>query len=119
MSKQALTTKKRQAKTLELVPASGSLPAPPSRQKRIRLTTIDDVAAELRRVYKAVRCGEVAPEDGTKLANVLYHLRGAIEESAVEQRLIEVEKALRIEHQPKPSRRDDDREVIDITPTDR
>lgn len=62
---------------------------PPSQSPRLRLKlkTIDDVAAELARLYRQAKAGQVAVADASKLANILALLGRVLEGSQLESRL--------------------------------
>jgi len=51
------------------------------------LKTLDDVAVELRRVYRMTRRGEIETGDLTKYANALQILAGIVRVSDTEKRL--------------------------------
>jgi hypothetical protein len=66
----------------------GFLPAPtPLSRSRVALRSLDDVAAELARVYRlADRCA-ITMENATKRAYILHTLGKVIEASVIEKRL--------------------------------
>jgi hypothetical protein len=72
-----------------------NLPAPPVSSIRIgRLDTLRGVRAELGRVYREARRGELATEQATRLASVLDMIRRALVEEVLEQRLTQLEERL-------------------------
>ena len=67
------------------------------RTRRIRigrLTTVGQVAAELGRLYRQARRGEVAVADASRLATILAVMRQCLEVSEVESRIADMEAAL-------------------------
>ena len=70
-------------------PADG--PAPPTKRLRLRLSTVDDVRAELGRVYRAARAEQLDVADASRLANILQILVRVIEGSTLEARITAVE----------------------------
>jgi len=61
---------------------------PPPKKVRVgRLDTLAGVRAELGRVYRESRRGEMHPNIGTKLAFILQALQKSIELEVIEQRL--------------------------------
>ena len=67
------------------------------RQRRIRigrLTTVGQVAAELGRLYRHARWGEIPVADASRLATVLAAMRQCLESSELESRIAEMEAAL-------------------------
>ena len=59
-----------------------------------RLTTVGQVAAELGRLYRQARRGDVAVADASRLATILAAMRQCLEASEVERRIAEMEAAL-------------------------
>jgi hypothetical protein len=59
-----------------------------------RLTTVGQVAAELGRLYRQARRGDVAVADASRLATILAAMRTCLETSEVERRIGEMEAAL-------------------------
>jgi hypothetical protein len=59
-----------------------------------RLTTVGQVAAELGRLYRQARRGDVAVADASRLATILAAMRQCLEASEVESRIAEMEAAL-------------------------
>ena len=74
---------------------AGAAAAPP-RTTRVRcpLKGLDDVKAELARLYRQARGGQVRVEDASKLANVLSILGRLIEGADNEARIAQLEKLL-------------------------
>lgn len=68
---------------------------------RLRLRTIDDVAAELARLYRSAKAGQIETADASRLANMLSILGRLIEGSTLEAR-IEALEARRIEPEGLP-----------------
>jgi hypothetical protein len=67
------------------------------RMRRIRigrLTTVGQVAAELGRLYRQARRGDVAVADASRLATILAAMRQCLEASELERRIAEMEAAL-------------------------
>ena len=67
------------------------------RTRRIRigrLTTVGQVAAELGRLYRQARRGDVAVADASRLATILAVMRQCLEASELERRIAEMEAAL-------------------------
>jgi hypothetical protein len=67
------------------------------RKRRIRigrLTTVGQVAAELGRLYRHARWGEVPVGDASRLAMFLWVMRQCLEASELERRIAEMEAAL-------------------------
>ncbi len=61
------------------------------RYARARLVSANDIAAELARVYRAMKSGELDPNVGTKLTYVLSTLSKIRMDSEIEERLIALE----------------------------
>lgn len=59
-----------------------------------RLLTIGQVAAELGRLYRQARRGDVAVADASRLATILVAMRQCLEASELERRIAEMEAAL-------------------------
>ena len=59
-----------------------------------RLTTVGQVAAELGRLYRQARRGDVAVADASRLATILAAMRQCLEASELERRIGEMEAAL-------------------------
>ena len=59
-----------------------------------RLTTVGQVAAELGRLYRQARRGDVAVADASRLATILAAMRQCLEASELERRIAEMEAAL-------------------------
>jgi hypothetical protein len=67
------------------------------RTRRIRigrLTTVGQVAAELGRLYRQARRGNVAVAGASRLATILAVMRQCLEASELERRIAEMEAAL-------------------------
>lgn len=60
---------------------------PPVRDRRLPLKTAQQVRAELARVYRAMKAGQIDPSLGTKLTYVLATLGRMIEVGDLEKRL--------------------------------
>ena len=58
------------------------------------LTTMGEVAAELGRLYRQARRGDVAVGDASRLATILAVMRQCLESSELERRIGEMEEAL-------------------------
>lgn len=71
-------------------------PSPPVRRK-IVLTKIGHVRAELSRLYSEARHKEISVSDATRLGYLLSSLAKVIRDSDVEQRLEAIEKLLQQE----------------------
>lgn len=68
------------------------------RQKRPRhipLNSLDDVRAELSRLYRHARAGEVATQDATRLGYLLSSLARIIEGAELETRIAALENRLK------------------------
>ena len=59
-----------------------------------RLTTVGQVAAELGRLYRQARRGDVAVADASRLATILAAMRQCLEASELERRIADMEAAL-------------------------
>lgn len=87
--------------TMEPLCVSGEvLPPPPQdqaavgpqkRRKHIRLVTVDDVRAEMAKLYRAAKAGEIATQDATRYTYMLATLGRLIEVSDLEKRLAALE----------------------------
>ena len=60
---------------------------------RLKLNSIDDVRAELARLYREGKAGTRDVQDVSRLANVLQILGRLIEGSEIERRLIRLEES--------------------------
>lgn len=65
--------------------------AAPPKRLRLRLNTIDDVKAEMARLYRSAKAGQIETQDASRLANMLSILSRMIEGSDIEARLIRLE----------------------------
>ena len=66
-----------------------------TRRTRIgRLTTVGQVAAELGRLYRQARWGEIPSAEASRLATILTAMRQCLESSDLETRIAEMEAAL-------------------------
>ena len=65
-------------------------PIPPRRQ-RLPLSSLEEVAREMARVYRGARSGEIAVSDATKLAFILSTLAKALEAVQFEARITALE----------------------------
>lgn len=63
--------------------------APP--RLRLKLRTVDDCAAELARVYRLARAGQMDTADASRLGNLLQILTRMIEGGELERRLTALE----------------------------
>ena len=68
------------------------------RPKVGRLTTVGEVAAELGRLYRLTRWGQVPTQDASRLATILSAMRQCLEASDIERRLAELEALDEKEH---------------------
>jgi len=59
-----------------------------------RLTTVGQVAAELGRLYRHARWGEIPVGDASRLATILAAMRQCLEASELERRIAEMEAAI-------------------------
>lgn len=67
-------------------------PLPPAKpMARLRLSSLSDVAKEVRKLYRESRAGTLALSDATKLAYLLNMLAGILTASDLEQRLAALE----------------------------
>jgi len=67
------------------------------RTRRIRigrLTSVGQVAAELARLYRYARWGEIPVADASRLATILAVMRQCLEASELEARIAQMEAAL-------------------------
>jgi hypothetical protein len=69
----------------------GERTAPP--RLRLRLATIDDVKAELARLYRSAKAKQMDVGDASKLANMLALLGRLIEGADLERRIAAIEAA--------------------------
>jgi hypothetical protein len=65
-----------------------------------RLTTVGQVAAELGRLYRQARRGDVPVTDASRLATILAAMRQCLEASELERRIVEMEAALAVNTSP-------------------
>ena len=65
-----------------------------------RLTTVGQVAAELGRLYRHARRGEIPVADASRLATILAAMRQCLEASELERRIAEMEAALAVNTSP-------------------
>ena len=65
-----------------------------------RLTTVGQVAAELGRLYRHARRGEIPVADASQLATILAAMRQCLEASELERRIAEMEAALAVNTSP-------------------
>jgi hypothetical protein len=54
---------------------------------RLKLASVGDVRAELARVYRAAKSGNIAIPDASRLANILFILSRIIEGGDLEKRI--------------------------------
>jgi hypothetical protein len=83
---------KRRAPPATIDEATGLPVTMPRPRQRTPLKRLEDVKRELGRVYRAMKSGEIAHEDGTKRAFVLGQLGKVIEMADLERRIDELEK---------------------------
>ena len=76
---------------------AGQVPPP---RLRLKLRSIDDVRAELARLYREGKAGKRDITDVSKLANVLSILGRLIEGADLEARIAELEQRQRQEQEP-------------------
>lgn len=62
-------------------------PIPAKQAKRMKLGTIREIRAELARVYRATKRGEIDLKTGTSLTYMLTQLANLTMDSAIEERL--------------------------------
>lgn len=74
-----------------IVDAGSGRLAPTPRPKHVKLSTVQDVANELARLYSQTRAGLVPPADASRFAYMLNTLAGLIELGELEARLTELE----------------------------
>jgi hypothetical protein len=67
-----------------------------------RLTSVGRVGIEIARLYRHARRGEIETIEAYRLASVLSVLKSCLEASEIEQRLEELETALREREQYRP-----------------
>jgi hypothetical protein len=67
-------------------------PAPANPMGRIRLSTLSDVAKEVKKLYRESRNGSLPVEKATKLAYLLNMLAQVLTASDLENRLAELER---------------------------
>jgi hypothetical protein len=81
---------KRTIKSAKSRANAGEEASPPSRV-RCPLATLDNVKAELARVYRQAKGGSIRVEDASKLANILAILGRLIEGADLEARITAIE----------------------------
>jgi hypothetical protein len=69
-------------------------PTPPTGQTRIRLTTVDDVRAEMARVYREMRRNKLDIKKGNAFVFVLGQLGRLTQAATLEQRILQLEQLL-------------------------
>lgn len=79
------------SRTRQSQSGSGSPSGPTPRRSRATLATLNDVAAELARLYRRADRGEIAPGDATKMAFILVSLGRVLEAATLETRLSALE----------------------------
>lgn len=87
-------------KTTGPVPLGNSQASPPLRPRKIVLTKVSHIRAELGRLYGEARRGEVDVQDASRLANLLGILHRVIASSDLEVRLEAIEQRLTQGGQP-------------------
>jgi hypothetical protein len=71
------------------------------RPKICRLTSVARCGVEIGKLYRLMRCGELATVDGMRMAQTLLALKACLETTELERRLSELEMALAVrERQP-------------------
>jgi len=60
---------------------------------RVPLRNMDEIAKELARLYREMKGGTIATQDGSRMSNVLQILARVIEGGQLEQRLAALEEA--------------------------
>ena len=68
----------------------------PTPSPTIHLKTLDDVRVEMAKVYRDMKRGKVATQDGTRLVYVLSQIGRVIEVDQISARVQAVERVLRI-----------------------
>ena len=66
----------------------------PTPATKVDLRNLEAVRREMARVYREMRAGDIAPENGTRLVYVLDRIGKLIEIAQVESRLMELERRL-------------------------
>ena len=64
------------------------------KRRRIRLTTVDDVRAEMARIYRGMRTKRIPMQDGTRLIYVLQQLASVTQMSVTEAKVNAINEAL-------------------------
>ena len=72
----------------QLITMIGSAPTP-----RLNLNNLDSVRREMSRVYRDMRGGSIATQDGTRLVYVLSELRKIFEVCELERRIDRLERS--------------------------
>jgi hypothetical protein len=78
-------------KTGESPENTGNQPKPP--RLRVPLRDLGEVQRELARLYRDMRGGVIATQDGSRMANVLQILARVIDGGQIEERLAALEQA--------------------------
>lgn len=73
--------------------AGGDKADAPAPRLRLKLSTIDDVKAELARLYRSAKAKQMDVGDASKLANMLALLGRLIEGADLERRIAAIEAA--------------------------
>ena len=93
-----MTARKRTAGASAATVASGIVVIPtPRRRRPVRLASLRDMVKELAHLYRQVDAGNMASDEGTRRAYLLYQLRGAMEAEVIEQRLGNIEQTLNLD----------------------
>lgn len=71
----------------------GGGPAPPRGRQRLPLNTLEQVAREIARVYRAARAGDITPGDASRFTFILHTLSRVLEGVQIEGRLERLEAA--------------------------
>jgi hypothetical protein len=82
----------RTANTAQGRASLGGEGRPPSPRLRLKLRSVDDVCAELARLYREAKAGRRDVSDASKLANMLSNLGRMIEGATLEGRVEELER---------------------------
>jgi hypothetical protein len=62
-------------------------PAPPPPTRRTRLSSIEDIAQQMRRLYRDARSGLLVTGDASRLCFILHTLAGLVEVVGIERRI--------------------------------
>jgi len=73
---------------------AGRLRLLPTPRRRLPLASVEDVARETARLYRAMKAGDLDVQDGSKMAYVLVGLGKLLELGILEKRLRALEKTI-------------------------